>query len=294
MPSKRQAALRSDCRSKASTIDSVSIFSNTEIQAFAIHRLDRYMEKTMFDRLVESSRQNPGRRAGRYLLVTGLIYALALGVFVALAVIGFNPVLADERSFLARVTLPSPVDSLPVRPNHNGPTSPIPDPTGRSLAAIPKTILPETNVSGGWPMILSPSGFKTTSGGSVGSLIGPETADPIPPPPAPSPTPKIEPAPEREPGPNKVSEGVLQGGAIKKVRPLYPEIAKKGRIGGPVQVQVTISEDGRVMEAFVLSGHILLRKAAIEAARQWVFAPTTLSKVPVKVQGVLTFNFMLE
>jgi protein TonB len=48
------------------------------------------------------------------------------------------------------------------------------------------------------------------------------------------------------------------------------------------------------MEAFIVGGHPLLRNAAIEAARQWIFEPTTLSKVPVKVQGVLTFNFMLE
>jgi protein TonB len=252
------------------------------------------MEKTMFDRLVESSRQNPGRRAGGYLLVTGLIYTSAIAVFVALAVIGFNPVLADEGSFLARMTLPPPVDSLPVRSNPKPPTVLTPDPTFSSLSKIPTTILPDTNVSGGWPMILSPRVFNTTPGVSGSSPGGRWTADPPPPPPAPSPTPKIAPVAERQPGPNKVSEGVLQGGAIKKVRPLYPEIAKKGRIGGPVQVQVTISEDGRVMEAFILSGHILLRNAAIEAARQWVFEPTTLSKVPVKVQGVLTFNFIFE
>jgi periplasmic protein TonB len=252
--------------------------------------------KKMFDRLVESSRQNPGRRAGGYLFITGLIYTLALAVFVALAVIGFNPVLADERSFLARVTLPPPVDPQPVQSSRTVCTECTPDPIIRSPAKIPTTILPDTNVGGSRPMILSPNILNTIPGGSGGSPIGGETADPAPPPPAPSPspTPKIEPAAKGDPGPNRVSEGVLQGGAIKKVRPLYPEIAKKGRIGGPVQVQVMISEDGRVMEAFILRGHILLRNAAVEAARQWVFEPTTLSKVPVKVQGVLTFDFILE
>ena len=50
----------------------------------------------------------------------------------------------------------------------------------------------------------------------------------------------------------------------------------------------------RVIEAGVITGHPLLRDAALQAARQWVFKPTELSGVPVKVQGVLTFNFTLQ
>jgi len=49
-----------------------------------------------------------------------------------------------------------------------------------------------------------------------------------------------------------------------------------------------------VIEAQVVSGHPLLRDAALQAARQWVFKPTELSGVAVKVQGVLTFNFTLQ
>jgi protein TonB len=59
-------------------------------------------------------------------------------------------------------------------------------------------------------------------------------------------------------------------------------------------VQITISEEGRVIEASILPGqsaHPLLRDAALQAARQWLFNPTLLSGVPVKVQGILTFNF---
>jgi TonB family protein len=90
-----------------------------------------------------------------------------------------------------------------------------------------------------------------------------------------------------------VSGGVLQGKAIKKVQPPYPPIARAARASGPVQVQVIISETGEVIEASVVSGHPLLRDAALQAARQWLFHPTELSAVPVKVQGILTFNFTL-
>jgi TonB family protein len=113
------------------------------------------------------------------------------------------------------------------------------------------------------------------------------------PPPPPSVTPTAETG-EETPKKLNVSGGVLQGNAIKKVQPPYPPIAKAARASGPVQVQITISETGEVIEATVISGHPLLRDAALQAARQWLFAPTELSGVPVKVQGILTFNFTLD
>jgi TonB family protein len=88
--------------------------------------------------------------------------------------------------------------------------------------------------------------------------------------------------------------GVLQGLAIKQVTPSYPPIARAARAAGKVEVQITISEKGKVIEAIVISGHPLLRDASVNAAKQWVFQPTELSGVPVKVQGILTFNFTLD
>ncbi|MDT7778715.1 MAG: hypothetical protein QOC99_1227, partial [Acidobacteriota bacterium] len=37
-----------------------------------------------------------------------------------------------------------------------------------------------------------------------------------------------------------------------------------------------------------------LQQAAVAAARQARFSPTLLSGQPVKVSGVITYNFMLE
>lgn len=91
-----------------------------------------------------------------------------------------------------------------------------------------------------------------------------------------------------------VSGGVLQGKAIKKVSPPYPPVARAARAAGKVEVQVTISEQGEVIEAVVVSGHPLLRDAAVNAAKQWVFMPIELSGEPVKVQSILSFNFTLQ
>ena len=91
----------------------------------------------------------------------------------------------------------------------------------------------------------------------------------------------------------KVSEGVVRGNAIVKVAAVYPASAKKIQASGSVQVHVMISEEGRVIEATTVSGHPLLRNAAMEAARKWVFKPTMLNGIPVKVQSTLTFLFTL-
>jgi TonB family protein len=92
----------------------------------------------------------------------------------------------------------------------------------------------------------------------------------------------------------KVSSSVLQGSATRKVAPAYPPIAKAARAQGAVQVNVTIDENGNVTAAEPVSGHPLLRDAAIEAAKQWQFKPTLLGGETVKVQGILTFNFTLQ
>jgi TonB family protein len=92
----------------------------------------------------------------------------------------------------------------------------------------------------------------------------------------------------------KLSGSVLEGSAIKKVAPAYPVPAKAAGAQGQVQVNVTVDESGNVSAAEVVSGHPLLRDAALEAARQWKFRPTQLGGDAVKVQGLLTFNFTLQ
>ncbi|MCI0390697.1 MAG: energy transducer TonB [Acidobacteria bacterium] len=88
-----------------------------------------------------------------------------------------------------------------------------------------------------------------------------------------------------------VGEGVLQGLAITRIKPVYPESARKMNAFGSVEVRIIISKEGRVMAAAAISGHMALRNAAVEAARNWVFKPATLDGVPVKAEGILTFVF---
>jgi TonB family protein len=91
--------------------------------------------------------------------------------------------------------------------------------------------------------------------------------------------------------PLRVSEGVLLGSVSRKVLPDYPQFARERRVWGSVKVEVTIDVGGRVISARAISGPSQLRLSAEDAARKWVFNPTTLNKLPVSVRGFLTFIF---
>jgi periplasmic protein TonB len=120
--------------------------------------------------------------------------------------------------------------------------------------------------------------------GSSNSSFNPESnvANSEPPPPVK--------APERKPSPQSL--GVINGRASSLPHPPYPPTAKAVGAAGPVNVQVMIDEDGTVVSAKAISGHLLLRKAAEDAAKRAKFTTTYLSKVPVKVTGIITYNFV--
>jgi protein TonB len=103
-----------------------------------------------------------------------------------------------------------------------------------------------------------------------------------------APPPKATP----KPVPKTVSGGVLNGKATSLPKPAYPAAARAVRASGSVSVQVLISESGGVISASAVSGHPLLRAAAESAARGARFSPTMLSGQPVKVSGVITYNFI--
>lgn len=89
----------------------------------------------------------------------------------------------------------------------------------------------------------------------------------------------------------RVSGGVLAGKAVKRPQPEYPDEAREIGIQGTVVVEVTVSETGRVITARAISGHPLLRDAAVAAARGWTFNPIVVQRKALKVIGTITFSF---
>lgn len=67
---------------------------------------------------------------------------------------------------------------------------------------------------------------------------------------------------------------------LYSVVPKYPHIALKAGIRGTVDMEVTIDETGKVIDVKAIRGHTLLRKAAVDAVRQWRYEPNIIDGVP--------------
>ena len=76
--------------------------------------------------------------------------------------------------------------------------------------------------------------------------------------------------------------------------PTYPPIAKAAGAQGTVSVKVTVDEAGNVIAAEAVSGHPLLRSAAVDAARESKFKPTVVDGKPVRVTAVISYDFTLK
>jgi TonB family protein len=73
-----------------------------------------------------------------------------------------------------------------------------------------------------------------------------------------------------------------------RVAPIYPEIARRMKIDGAVNIQATVDADGKVSDAKTVGGNRLLAPAAEDAVRKWSFASGSgTSKVNVEVNFVL-------
>ncbi len=89
------------------------------------------------------------------------------------------------------------------------------------------------------------------------------------------------------------ANNALLASAINRVEAVYTSAALMARAFGAVFVEVTIDESGSVATARALSGPLLLREAAVDAARGWTFQPTIMQGRAIKVIGTLTFTFNL-
>lgn len=94
--------------------------------------------------------------------------------------------------------------------------------------------------------------------------------------------------------PKTINGGIVNGKAVSLPKPVYPAAAQAVKANGAVNVQVIIDEDGNIASASATSGHPLLRQVAEDAARKSTFTATTLSGQPVRVSGIIVYNFVQD
>jgi protein TonB len=107
-------------------------------------------------------------------------------------------------------------------------------------------------------------------------------------------TPVVAIPPAADPKPLVVTSAIQSSKLIKQVVPFYPSPARISRISGTVRLLARIGRDGKVSEIRTLEGHPLLRRAAEDAVRQWVYSPTILNGVAVEVEAPIDVHFSLR
>lgn len=259
----------------------------------------------MFEHLVEStSHKDDLARKGSFILGTIAVYAVLLTGFFVLGIYLYDAQLENQNleltAFMAPVPVPPAEKPAEAAKPEKVTTDQNVDVRKEVIQAMNESPIPPKEISAkasdipprrmGVQTIQGSSNSDTAiTGGPIGPVTGTGTgtggpvvdmgAPPPPPPPKKSAV---------------VSGGVLNGKAISLPKPPYPQIARTARASGTVSVQVMIDENGNVVSASAVSGHPLLRAAAVQAARQAKFTPTKLSGQPVKVSGVINYNFGLQ
>ena len=96
-------------------------------------------------------------------------------------------------------------------------------------------------------------------------------------------------------GAYEVGHDVKAPQLIKRVEPVYPSEARANRVKGIVVLQVLIDKTGAVRQIVVRKEFAPgLSDAAVDAVRQWQFAPATLNGKPVDVVLNVAINFKLN
>lgn len=98
---------------------------------------------------------------------------------------------------------------------------------------------------------------------------------------------------------NAAREPVRVGGTVRPpakivdIRPLYPAVARQARAEGTVEIEIVIGPTGNVEQARVIRSVPLLDRAALDAVRQWKYAPTIVNGVAVPVTIAVGVSFAL-
>jgi len=262
----------------------------------------------MFNNLIESSSHtNELKRRGSFLLFTTFTYLVLFVITGVASIYAYDAHLEEQTESLELLTFvppPAPEEPQPVRntiprsstetnnlgrsirtdlvdstSNPNNPPKEVGTVASSVPPARPDSVLGTTNADPPGPAL-----SREVPSGGTGPVVS--IPDDPPPPPAKAPT----------PAPVKIirASEILNSKALVLPKPSYPPLAKQIRLTGTVTVQVLIDETGKVVSAKAVSGHPMLIPDSQRAAMQARFSPTTINGQPVKVSGIINYNFQMQ
>lgn len=247
----------------------------------------RHPELRLEGRLIQPESLVRSRSAtlGLSLSVHTLLAALVLTVPLL-----YYDELVSVRDEGVRAFFATPVEMLPPPPPPPPPApsarrtsrakpAPRPQTTAQFAAPIeiPEEIVPEEGLDLGVEGGVAGGVEGGVPGGVVGGIVGGLPTD------APPPAPVV-----------RVGGMLKPPRLLQRVAPEYPTLARQARMTGVVIIEAHVGTDGSVRTARILRGLPLLDEAALDAVKQWRYAPLLLNGVPTEFILTVVVNFALD
>jgi protein TonB len=235
----------------------------------------------MFELIVKGHRQVPHGDSAPMIMSLALHGAIATLVFVTSVLFVADPVpqLRGISAFVADV-LPPPPPPPPAPPTQAETQHIEPQPASRDAAPVE---MPPTIEEEEWG---ARSDVVDTPSVVVGGVLDSPAPEPAPGPAAPPVSPRTAPV--------RIGGSITPPKLLTRVAPVYPQFAVEGRVEGVVILETVVDPEGRVEDVRVLRSIPLLDQAAMDAVKQWRYAPVLVNGQPVACVLTVTVTFVLR
>jgi len=237
----------------------------------------------MFDLIVTGHRKTPHGDTVPIMLSLSLHSVAAVTVVIVslLWVTDSVPQTPTMMAFVAAAAPPPPppppAPRIKTEPRNPQPASPTHAPGEMVAPSEAPTMLPANSGTDGEEELGVPGGVE---GGIAGGVVGGVVADIPSPAPPPAPT-----------TPVRIGGELRPPALVSRVEPIYPEFAVRAHVEGVVILEAIVGVDGCVEDVRILRSIQLLNQAAIDAVRQWRYAPLLLNGNPVRFILTVTVAF---
>ena len=254
-----------------------------------VHRVSRVSNDafgSLSSCLVEGDPQS--ERRARRIKQRAVAVSIVLQSLALVALVLF-PLLSKGERISLRNAMPIP-PYAPIGHHQHAPTDPVRHTSVQCqfcpLPSVPTPISardpipsPEPDGPDGNPIPGLPSNPGTPGGGI------PTNPHPVLPPPDNQPPAVVR---------RSISEPAQMAQLIRRIDPIYPQLARQIQREGRVELHAIISATGTIESLEVISGDPLFIQSALSAVHEWRYRPTILNGRPIEVDTRITVIYTLS